>query len=60
VLIAGGIGYLLMTFLGYAGVKSSILEFVVLPATVGEFWMIGYLLLYGIRTPAVSKTDTVV
>jgi hypothetical protein len=50
VLIAGGIGYLLMTFLGYAGIKSSILEFVVLPATVGEFWMIGYLLVFGIRT----------
>lgn len=49
VLISGGIGYLLMTFLGYAGMKNPILEFVVLPATVGEFWMIGYLLVFGIR-----------
>ena len=50
VLILGGIGYLLMTFLGYAGVKSSLLELMVLPATIGEFWMIGYLLVFGIRT----------
>lgn len=53
VLILGGVGYLLTTFVGYAGVKNSMLDFLTLPATVGEFWMIGYLLLYGIRKPVV-------
>ena len=50
-LILGGIGYLLTTFLGYTGLKNSMIDLLTLPATVGEFWMIGYLLLYGIRTP---------
>jgi hypothetical protein len=50
-LILGGIGYLLTTFLGYTGLKNSMMDLLTLPATVGEFWMIGYLLLYGIRTP---------
>jgi hypothetical protein len=57
VLISGCIGYLLVTFLGYAGVKNAILDFVVLPATVGEFWMIGYLLVNGIRTSEIQSTE---
>ena len=57
VLVGGGIGYLLTTFLGYAGLKNSMLDFLTLPATVGEFWMVGYLLVYGIRTQDVSKTN---
>lgn len=48
-LIAGGIGYLLSTTLRYAGLESSFLDFLTLPATIGEFWMIGYLLIFGIR-----------
>lgn len=49
VLIIGGIGYLLHTFLNYIGFSYPFLETLVIPATVGEFWMIGYLLIYGIR-----------
>ncbi len=49
VLITGGAGYLLQTFLSYGGFTSSFLDLLVMPATVGEFWMIGYLLIYGIR-----------
>ena len=48
-LILGGIGYLLQTTLVYAGIKSPYLSLVVIPATIGEFWMIGYLLIYGMR-----------
>lgn len=48
-LIAGGIGYLLSTTLNYIGIESSLLGFLTLPATIGEFWMIGYLLIFGIR-----------
>ena len=49
ILIVGGVGYLVSTFVKYLGVDSNLLELLVIPATVGEFWMIGYLLIYGIR-----------
>jgi hypothetical protein len=50
ILVAGGIGYVLSAFLGYlvpsAGLAA---EALVIPATVGELWMIGYLLVRGDR-----------
>lgn len=49
ILIAGGIGYLISTVISYAGFESPYIELLTLPATVGEFWMIGYLLIFGIR-----------
>lgn len=49
VLILGGMGYLLSTFISYLGVGGSWTSALTIPATVGEFWMIGYLLIYGIR-----------
>jgi len=54
ILIIGGVGYLLSTVLGYSGVDSSFVELLTIPATIGEFWMIGYLLVYGIR-PAIEE-----
>lgn len=48
-LIIGGIGYLLSVVVNYLGIESQIQEFLTIPATIGEFWMIGYLLIYGIR-----------
>ncbi len=48
-LIAGGIGYLISTAINYLGVESPLTPYLTLPATVGEFWMIGYLLIFGIR-----------
>ncbi len=48
-LITGGIGYLLSAFLKYAGVNSPLVDILVIPATVGEFWIVGYLLIFGIR-----------
>ena len=54
VLMIGGIGYLLSTFIKYAGFSNPLFELLVIPATVGEFWMIAYLLIYGIR-PAAGK-----
>jgi Domain of unknown function (DUF4386) len=48
-LIAGGIGYLLNTFLKYADFTNLLVDLFVIPATIGEFWIIGYLLIYGIR-----------
>ena len=54
ILIIGGIGYLLQTFINCTGVQNAYVNMLVIPATVGEFWMIGYLLIYGIR-PAVNS-----
>ena len=44
-----GIGYVLSTLIHYAGIDFSFNEYLTLPATIGEFWMIGYLLIFGIR-----------
>ena len=49
VLILGGFGYLASTFLQYMDIHGVWVEMLVIPATVGEFWMIGYLLIFGIR-----------
>jgi hypothetical protein len=48
-LIAGGIGYLISTIINYIGIEGPLLDYLIVPATVGEFWMIGYLLIFGIR-----------
>jgi hypothetical protein len=48
-LIIGGVGYILSTFFNCIGFSHSLLPFLTIPATIGEFWMIGYLLIYGIR-----------
>jgi len=49
VLIVGGVGYLLQTFLNAGGVQSSFINLLTIPATIGEFWIVGYLLIVGIR-----------
>lgn len=49
ILIIGGIGYILQTAINCIGIKSSFISLLVIPATIGEFWMIAYLLMYGIR-----------
>jgi len=49
ILIMGGVGYILQTLIYYTGLDHSLLDVLTIPATVGEFWMIGYLLIYGIR-----------
>ncbi|MTK02643.1 DUF4386 domain-containing protein [Micromonospora sp. CP22] len=50
ILVAGGVGYVLMTFVNYlapgAGAAADLL---VIPATVGEFWILGYLIIFGVR-----------
>ncbi|SNT54483.1 protein of unknown function [Asanoa hainanensis] len=49
-LIAGGIGYVLSAFLRYVSPDAQpIADILAFPATAGEFWMIGYLLLRGVR-----------
>lgn len=48
-LIAGGIGYLISTAINYMGIEGQVLNYLTVPATIGEFWMIGYLFIFGIR-----------
>lgn len=58
-LVAGGIGYLLGALIGAIAPElgSTVGNLLPLPATVGELWILGYLLVLGIR-PAVSSSTT--
>lgn len=50
ILIAGGVGYVLSAFTASLLPQlSTLTELLALPATVGELWMIGYLLTIGVR-----------
>jgi Domain of unknown function (DUF4386) len=51
ILMIGGIGYIISPFIKYAGVNNTLTDLLTIPATIGEFWIIGYLLIYGIRPP---------
>lgn len=55
ILMVGGLGYVASAILRYAipGVSTSLVEALPIVATVGELWMIGFLLVRGLRpTPA--------
>lgn len=53
ILIAGGAGYVLSAFLGsVAPDLQTFADAMAYPATVGEVWMVGYLLIHGIRRNA--------
>lgn len=53
VLVAGGVGYILGTFATYAlPSPGSVPDLLASPATVGELWMVGYLLILGVRRTA--------
>lgn len=49
ILMVGGIGYILSTFINCTGFSHTLVGILTIPATIGEFWMIAYLLIYGIR-----------
>lgn len=57
ILMLGGAGYILSAFINYMGVGNGWVNFLTIPASVGEFWMIGYLLIFGIR-PSNPGTKT--
>lgn len=50
VLILGGAGYILSAFMLFMGIHGTWVSMLTIPASVGEFWMIGYLLIFGIRS----------
>mgnify|MGYP007020065700 CR=1 FL=1 len=54
-LVAGGVGYVTSAFVDYAvDAPAWLVDALAIPATVGELWMIGYLLVVGIR-PAPNR-----
>lgn len=56
ILVAGGVGYVLDAVLSSAlpATLGAIADILAIPATIGELWMIGYLLIRGIRPRSVS------
>jgi hypothetical protein len=52
-LMVGGVGYVLSTFVSYvfadAGLAAGLLT---VPATIGELWIVGYLIVFGVRVDA--------
>ena len=60
ILIVGGVGYVGSALVnhGFVGAPGWLVEGLTVPATVGEFWMIGYLLIKGVKTPS-SDPNTV-
>jgi hypothetical protein len=49
-LVAGGVGYVLSTFTGILlPEQTGLTEALPMPATIGEFWMIGYLLFKNVK-----------
>jgi hypothetical protein len=56
ILIVGGVGYVLSALVsfGFSDPAAWIVTSLTVPATIGEFWMIGYLLAVGIRPAVVA------
>ncbi|WP_117214170.1 DUF4386 domain-containing protein [Allorhizocola rhizosphaerae] len=58
VLIGGGIGYVLSALIKYLAPDAQLVaDILIAPATVGELWMIGYLLARGIRRGALDEAS---
>ena len=49
----GGVAYLVSAYLGYVMAEGPawLVDALAIPATIGELWMIAYLLVVGIRRP---------
>lgn len=56
ILVVGGVGYVLSPFVLYLARDAQVLfDAMAYPASVGEFWMVGYLLIRGVRRQALDK-----
>jgi Domain of unknown function (DUF4386) len=55
-LVLGGLGYIASAFVQYGvqDASTSLVDVLTIPATVGEFWMVAYLLVFGLR-PSVRE-----
>ena len=56
VLVVGGVGYVLSAFVAYLFSGSEVaVSLLAIPATVGELWILGYLILFGVREHAPAR-----
>ena len=56
-LVGGGLGYVVSAFTTFlAPEPGAFVDLLVIPATVGEFWMIGYLLVRGVNRRGADLT----
>lgn len=62
VLIAGGAGYIVDLLLAFLApeISSQVHGFVVIPATIGEVWTLGYLLAIGVRSQGPGTASSAV
>jgi hypothetical protein len=54
ILVAGGVGYMLSPFANYLADAGALADALAVPASVGEFWMVGYLVIRGVRRTATA------
>ena len=58
ILMAGGVGYIVSGFVDFLVANASTLVYVLtVPASIGEFWMVGYLLVKGLRPHTAAPED---
>ena len=51
--MVGGVGYLVSTFVSYVFPNADLVAgLLTVPATIGEIWIIGYLIIFGVREHA--------
>ncbi|MGI5183858.1 DUF4386 domain-containing protein [Dactylosporangium sp. CA-152071] len=61
VLVGGGAGYVLSAFIRYLAPDAQVVaEALAYPASIGEFWMVGYLLIRGVRRQALAEAPPAV
>ena len=61
ILVGGGVGYVLSAFIRYLAPDAQVVaEALAYPASVGEFWMVGYLLVRGVRRQALDEAPPTV
>ncbi|MFF2486495.1 DUF4386 domain-containing protein [Microbacterium sp. NPDC058062] len=62
ILVVGGVGYVVNAVLSAAlpGAADVVADVLVIPATVGELWMVGYLLIIGIRPARAPRPEPLV
>ena len=59
ILVAGGVGYLVSTLVSYAFPNTDLVtQLLTVPASIGEIWIMGYLIIIGIRDHARPDRDS--
>ncbi len=57
-LMVGGVGYVLSTFVSYVFTSAELVAgLLTVPATIGELWIVGYLIVFGIRDRDGDRAD---